>query len=131
MIPVSGKGSGRVSIAGLTCYQPGRRSRFLYRTIVHRRRKGERRSFSERDYINVVPFENSVSATQPSGGDLHQEQHVVAGQADRVHVQEVASQQPFGLGAQELCPGRGPPLRGAGSTPAFVKIVHTVLEATR
>ena len=54
VIPVSGKGSGRVSIAGLTCYQPGRRSRFIYRTIVHRRRKGERRSFSERDYISLL-----------------------------------------------------------------------------
>lgn len=51
---VSGKGSGRVSIAGLTCYQPGRRSRFIYRTIVHRNRKGERRSFSERDYIGLL-----------------------------------------------------------------------------
>lgn len=54
VIPVSGKGSGRVSIAGLTCYRPGRRSRFIYRTIVHRRRKGERRSFSERDYISLL-----------------------------------------------------------------------------
>ena len=54
VIPVSGKGAGRVSIAGLTCYQPGRRSRFIYRTIVHRRRKGERRSFSERDYISLL-----------------------------------------------------------------------------
>ncbi|WP_432987155.1 transposase [Dactylosporangium sp. CA-233914] len=54
VIPVSGKGSGRVSIAGLTCYQPGRRSRFIYRTIVHRNRKGERRSFSERDYITLL-----------------------------------------------------------------------------
>ena len=54
VVSVSGKGSGRVSIAGLTCYQPGRRSRFIYRTIVHRNRKGERRSFSERDYIGLL-----------------------------------------------------------------------------
>ncbi|WP_432825484.1 IS630 family transposase [Dactylosporangium sp. CA-092794] len=54
VIPVSGKGSGRVSIAGLACYQRGRCSRFIYRTIVHRNRKGERRSFSERDYIGLL-----------------------------------------------------------------------------
>jgi transposase len=54
VIPVSGKGSGRISIAGLTCYRHGQRSRFIYRTIVHRRRKGERRSFSERDYIALI-----------------------------------------------------------------------------
>lgn len=54
VIPVSGKGSGRVSIAGLTCYQPGRPARLIYRTIVHRNRKGERRSFSERDYIGLL-----------------------------------------------------------------------------
>lgn len=54
MIPVSGKGSGRISIAGLTCYRPGERPRLIYRTLVHRNRKGERRSFSERDYINLL-----------------------------------------------------------------------------
>jgi len=54
VIPVSGKGSGRISIAGLTCYRPGERSRLIYRTIVHRNRKGERRSFSERDYIGLL-----------------------------------------------------------------------------
>nr|WP_243704933.1 transposase [Micromonospora sp. KC723] len=51
---MSGKGSGRVSIAGLTCYRPGQRSRLIYRTIVHRGRKNERRSFSERDYIALL-----------------------------------------------------------------------------
>lgn len=54
VIPVSGKGSGRISIAGLTCYRPGQRPRLIYRTLVHRNRKGERRSFSERDYIGLL-----------------------------------------------------------------------------
>ena len=54
VIPVSGKGSGRVSIAGLACYRPGERSRLIYRTIMHRGRKNERRSFSERDYIDLI-----------------------------------------------------------------------------
>jgi hypothetical protein len=51
---VSGKGSGRVSVAGLACYRPGPRSRLFYRARVHRGRKGERRSMSEADYASLV-----------------------------------------------------------------------------
>jgi putative transposase len=51
---VSGKGSGRVSAAGLTCYRPGARSRFFYRIRVHAGRKGERRSMSEADYAGLL-----------------------------------------------------------------------------
>jgi DDE superfamily endonuclease len=51
---VSGKGSGRVSIAGLACYKPGSRSRLFYRARVHRGRKGERRSMSGADYASLV-----------------------------------------------------------------------------
>jgi hypothetical protein len=51
---VSGKGSGRVSVAGLTCYRPGERSRFVYRVRLHTGRKGERRSLSEADYAALV-----------------------------------------------------------------------------
>jgi DDE superfamily endonuclease len=51
---VSGKGSGRVSVAGLACYRPGARSRLFYRARVHRGRKGERRSMSEADYAGLV-----------------------------------------------------------------------------
>ncbi|MEV4830704.1 hypothetical protein AB0K25_20590 [Micromonospora sp. NPDC049257] len=43
-----------MSIAGLSCYRPGQRSRFIYRTIMQRGRKSERRSFSERDYIALL-----------------------------------------------------------------------------
>ncbi|GAB3810815.1 transposase [Micromonospora zhanjiangensis] len=65
VVPVSGKGSGRVSIAGLTCYRPGQRPRLIYRTIVHRNRKNERRSFSERDYIALLD-----AAHQQLGGPI-------------------------------------------------------------
>jgi len=51
---VSGKGSGRVSVAGLACYKPGARSRFFYRARTHRGRTGERRSMSEADYAGLV-----------------------------------------------------------------------------
>jgi putative transposase len=54
VVRVSGKGSGRVSVAGLACYKPGARSRLFYRTRVHRGRKGERRSMSEADYAGLV-----------------------------------------------------------------------------
>lgn len=54
VIPVSGKGSGRISVAGLFCTRPGQRSRLLYRIKVHRNRKGERRSFAEADYIAMI-----------------------------------------------------------------------------
>jgi len=52
---VSGKGSGRVSVAGLACYRPGARSRLFYRVRTHRGRKGERRSMSEANYAAWSP----------------------------------------------------------------------------
>ena len=51
---VSGKGSGRVSAAGMVCLRPGSRGRFFYRIRIHRGRKGERRSMSEADYASLV-----------------------------------------------------------------------------
>jgi len=51
---VSGKGSGRVSIAGLLAYRPGHRGHFYYRLVVHRGRRGERRSLSEADYAALL-----------------------------------------------------------------------------
>ena len=52
-IAVSGRG-GRVSMAALVCYRPGSRARLFYRVLVHRRRRGERRSFSETDYAALI-----------------------------------------------------------------------------
>jgi DDE superfamily endonuclease len=65
VVAVSGKGSGRVSIAGLVCVRPGRRSRLIYRTRVHRGRKGERRSFAEADYAALLD-----AAHQQLGGPI-------------------------------------------------------------
>jgi transposase len=64
-VAVSGKGSGRVSVAGLVCFRPGQRSRLIYRTVVHRGRKGERRSFSEIDYAALLD-----AAHQQLGGPI-------------------------------------------------------------
>jgi hypothetical protein len=52
-VAVSGRG-GRVSMAALVCYRSGCRSRLFYRVRVHRRRAGERRSFSEDDYAALI-----------------------------------------------------------------------------
>ncbi|WP_238020140.1 transposase [Dactylosporangium sp. AC04546] len=54
VIAVSGKGSGRISVAGLVCVKPGHRTHLLYRIKVHRARKGERRSFAETDYAALL-----------------------------------------------------------------------------
>src|SRR3954467_2908364 len=53
VVAVSGRG-GRVSMAALVCYRPGHRSRLFYRLLVHRRRAGERRSFSEDNYAALI-----------------------------------------------------------------------------
>jgi hypothetical protein len=54
VIAVSGKGSGRISVAGLFCARPGERTHLLYRVKIHRSRKGERRSFAETDYAALL-----------------------------------------------------------------------------
>ena len=64
-IAVSGKGSGRISIAGLVCLKPGQRSRLIYRIRLHRGRKGERRSFAETDYAALLD-----AAHQQLGGPI-------------------------------------------------------------
>ena len=54
VVRVPGRGSGKVSGAGLACYRPGARSRLFYKVRTHRGRKGERRSMSEADYAHLV-----------------------------------------------------------------------------
>lgn len=43
IVPVCGKGSGRVSLAGLVCAKSGERPRLIYRALVRHGRRGERR----------------------------------------------------------------------------------------
>jgi transposase len=54
VVRVSGKGSGRVSVAGLACLKPGARGHLYYRVRICRGRKGERRSMSEEDYAGLI-----------------------------------------------------------------------------
>ncbi|MFI5066710.1 MAG: transposase [Streptosporangiales bacterium] len=59
VVAVSGKGSGRVSVAGLVCFKPDCRGRLFYRVRVHRGRKGERRSMSEAGYAGLITAAHS------------------------------------------------------------------------
>ncbi|MCX5233216.1 IS630 family transposase [Streptomyces sp. NBC_00233] len=55
VVKVTGKGSGRVSLAGLVCTRPrDPRARLIYRMLVHTGRKGERKGFREDDYAALL-----------------------------------------------------------------------------
>lgn len=43
VVTVRGRGSGRVNIAGLTCYRLGHHSRLFYRLLVYHGRKNEKK----------------------------------------------------------------------------------------
>ena len=51
---VTGKGSGRVSIAGLVCTKPGQRTRLIYRTITFHGRKNEKKGFGISDLQTLL-----------------------------------------------------------------------------
>ncbi|MEO3807168.1 transposase [Nonomuraea sp. B1E8] len=65
VITVTGKGSGRVSLAGLICPKPGRRTRLIYRMLLHRGRRGEPKGFREVDYARLLD-----AAHQQLGGPI-------------------------------------------------------------
>lgn len=51
---VSGRRSGRLSVAGLIAMRPGSRTRLCHRPRTHPAGKGERRSLGERDFIALI-----------------------------------------------------------------------------
>jgi transposase len=65
IVRVTGRGSGRVSIAGLVCLKPGQRPRLIYRTRIFRGRKHEPKGFAEADYIALLD-----QAHQRLGGNI-------------------------------------------------------------
>jgi len=80
---VTGKGSGRVCVAGLICTKPGLRTRLIYRMLVHHGRKGEKKGFRETDLARllddthqqlrgslVLVWDNSTQHTDAAMGDL-------------------------------------------------------------
>ena len=54
VIRVRGGGAGRVSVAGLACYRPGHRTRFMYRLHEYRGRKGETAAFTWTEYRDLL-----------------------------------------------------------------------------
>ncbi|MBO3748201.1 transposase, partial [Streptosporangiaceae bacterium NEAU-GS5] len=65
IVTVTGKGSGRVSSAGLVCLKPGERTRLIFRMLLHRGRKNERKGFRELDYARLLD-----AAHQQLGGPI-------------------------------------------------------------
>ncbi|MBL3671734.1 transposase [Streptomyces sp. M2CJ-2] len=55
VVRVSGKGSGRVSLASMLCTRPGARTRLIYRMLVqHAGRKKEKKGFKEPDLAALL-----------------------------------------------------------------------------
>ncbi|WTP44764.1 transposase [Streptomyces sp. NBC_00190] len=54
VVRVRGRGSGRVSMAGMTCFKLGERSRMFYSFHVYRGRKGDPKGFTWRDYRDLI-----------------------------------------------------------------------------
>lgn len=54
VVRVRGRGSGRVSMAGMACYRPGERSRLIYAIREYRGRKGEPKGFGWRDFRDLI-----------------------------------------------------------------------------
>ncbi len=54
VVRVRGRGSGRVSMAGMACFEPGRRSRLIYVIREYRGRKEEPKGFGRRDFRDLV-----------------------------------------------------------------------------
>lgn len=65
VVSVTAAGNVRVSVAGLVCYRPGHRSRLIYRTMLHRGRKGEPKGFREADFARILD-----AAHQQLGGPI-------------------------------------------------------------
>jgi putative transposase len=53
-VKVSGKGSGRVNLAGMIAVRPGFRTRLIYRVLPHHGRKSEKKGFRERDLAGML-----------------------------------------------------------------------------
>lgn len=54
VVRVRGRGTGRVNVAGVVCFRPGHRSRFIYRLHVYHGRKSEPKSFGWQDYRDLI-----------------------------------------------------------------------------
>lgn len=65
VVRVRGRSRRRISIAALTCYKPGHRSRLIYRPRRDDGNRGGRKSFSWRDYRDLL-----IAAHRQLGGPI-------------------------------------------------------------
>lgn len=54
VVTISGRRSGRLSVAGLIAMRPGSRTRLCHRLRTHTTGKSTRRSMGERDFIELI-----------------------------------------------------------------------------
>ncbi|WP_455583808.1 IS630 family transposase [Kitasatospora cineracea] len=54
VVRVRARGSGRLSMAGMTCFKPGERSRLIYAVREYRGRKNEPKGFGWRDFRDLI-----------------------------------------------------------------------------
>ncbi|WP_345944029.1 transposase [Streptomyces sp. SID3212] len=54
VVRVRGRGSGRVSMSGMTCYKPDERFRLIYTIREYRGRKGESKGFGWCDFRDLI-----------------------------------------------------------------------------
>nr|WP_329138611.1 DDE endonuclease [Streptomyces sp. NBC_01476] len=54
VVRVRGRGSGRVSTAGMACYKPGERSRLVYAIREYHGRRDEPKGFGRRDFRDLI-----------------------------------------------------------------------------
>ncbi|GHF11673.1 hypothetical protein GCM10014715_79210 [Streptomyces spiralis] len=54
VVRVRGRGSGRVSMVGMTCYKAGVRSRLIYAVREYRGRKNQPKGFGSRDFRDLL-----------------------------------------------------------------------------
>lgn len=65
VVRVRGRGSGRVSMAGMTCYKPGQRSRMFYAVREYNGRKDQPKGFGWRDLRDLL-----IRARNQLGGPI-------------------------------------------------------------
>ncbi|MFF7250765.1 transposase [Embleya sp. NPDC008237] len=107
VVEVSAKGSGRISMAGMVCCRPGRRTRLIYRMRVHRGRKGDPKGFREKDFAALLD-----AAHQQLGGPIvlvwdNYTHHVDAAMRELIEAREWLTVFRFPTYAPDLNPAEG------------------------
>lgn len=125
VVRVRGRGSGRVSMAGMVCYRPGDRSRLVYAIREYAGLKGQPKGFGWRDLRDLLVRARMLSATEWIAA-LQQETSA-PGQlsAEFADVTERATTARLpGLVERALGPGRAAMFMAADAYPALIRALH-------